>query len=279
MKSLGFNAVHLYAESFDPSYPTNGSTAPGYAVATGLTASCRARGPTAFIWSSPSATAPITATTTRHISPISGNSTRRVTPMRRMCFLKSKTNRWPGGRLTRRRMPLRPARSTWKWPLTKPSAQYAPNTPVLLFTYAVFGGTGGASAALTDIHAFNTSGLRQRERGLDQRSRGVPRLRGWQGTSTAVSSLHRRGLSLLHDRVRRRRLGQRRRRPRCRNDVAELERLGVSWLTFQYIPPTGVSDDVTKPQAYSNIVVNAGLSWTPDYGNLPPVRGPYGNGG
>ena len=30
MKALGFNAVHLYGESFDPSYPTNGSTAPGY---------------------------------------------------------------------------------------------------------------------------------------------------------------------------------------------------------------------------------------------------------
>ena len=32
MKALGFNAVHLYGESFDPSYPTNGSTAPGYAI-------------------------------------------------------------------------------------------------------------------------------------------------------------------------------------------------------------------------------------------------------
>ena len=35
--------------------------------------------------------------------------------------------------------------------------QYAPNTPVLLFTYAVLGDSGGASAALTDIHAFNTN--------------------------------------------------------------------------------------------------------------------------
>ena len=61
--------------------------------------------------------------------------------------------------------------------------------------------------------------------------------------------------------------------------MSELETLRVSWLTFQYIPPTGVSTDVTQPQYYSNIVVNAGLSWTPDYGNFPPVRGPYGNGG
>jgi hypothetical protein len=32
---------------------------------------------------------------------------------------------------------------------------YAPNTPVLLFSYAVFGGTDGANAAMQDIHAFN----------------------------------------------------------------------------------------------------------------------------
>jgi len=46
----------------------------------------------------------------------------------------------------------------------------------------------------------------------------------------------------------------------------ELERLGVSWLTFQHIPPTGVSDDVTKPEYFSALVENSGLSWTPDYG-------------
>ena len=33
----------------------------------------------------------------------------------------------------------------------------APDTPVLLFTYAVLGGSGGAAAALTDIQAFNTN--------------------------------------------------------------------------------------------------------------------------
>jgi len=32
VKELGFNAVHLYAECFDPKYPAPGSKAPGYAV-------------------------------------------------------------------------------------------------------------------------------------------------------------------------------------------------------------------------------------------------------
>jgi len=33
IKELGFNAVHLYAEVFDPNYPNPGSTAPGYNMA------------------------------------------------------------------------------------------------------------------------------------------------------------------------------------------------------------------------------------------------------
>jgi len=56
----------------------------------------------------------------------------------------------------------------------------------------------------------------------------------------------------------------------------ELERLGVSWLTFQHIPPTGVSDDVTKPEYFSalwKIPVFLGLPIT----ELPAARGVYGN--
>src|SRR4051812_44937250 len=33
MKNLGFNAVHLYAESFNTNYPAAGSQAPGYSAA------------------------------------------------------------------------------------------------------------------------------------------------------------------------------------------------------------------------------------------------------
>jgi hypothetical protein len=61
--------------------------------------------------------------------------------------------------------------------------------------------------------------------------------------------------------------------------TSDLERLGVSWLTFQYIPPSGVSDDVTRPELFKIPVENAGLSWTPDYGMWPPARGVYGNSG
>jgi endoglucanase len=154
----------------------------------------------------------------------------------------------------------------------------APDTPVLLFTYACCGGTGGASAALTDIHAFNTAVFGNANQVWTNEAVAFHGYNGWSGTSTAVSSLLGSGYPCFMTEYGGGAWG---------TGVggldaemtSELERLGVSWLTFQYVPPTGVSDDVTKPQSYSNIVANAGLSWSPDYGNFPPVRGPYGNSG
>ena len=61
--------------------------------------------------------------------------------------------------------------------------------------------------------------------------------------------------------------------------TAALEQMQVSWVVFQYVPPTGVSGDVTDPTQFFDQVVDSGLSWTPDYGNFPAVRGTYGNGG
>ena len=49
------------------------------------------------------------------------------------------------------------------------------------------------------------------------------------------------------------------------NSLHELETFGVSWLTFQYIPPTGVSDDVTSAGVFFSIAENSGLHDS-DYG-------------
>ena len=156
--------------------------------------------------------------------------------------------------------------------------QYAPNTPVLLFTYAVFSGTGGASAALTDIQAFNKTVFGSAKVSWTNEAVAFHGYAGWQATEAAAAALISSGypgvmteylgtqwgtgLGVLDAQL-----------------ISALETLGVSWITFEYIPPTGVAVDVTQPQYYSNIVVNAGLSWTPDYGNFPPARAPYGNGG
>jgi fibronectin type 3 domain-containing protein len=154
----------------------------------------------------------------------------------------------------------------------------APNTPVLLFTYAVFGGTGGASAALTDIHAFNTAVFGNANQVWTNEAVAFHGYNGWQGTSTAVTSLLGSGYPCMMTEYGGGAWGSGTGGLDAEM-TSELERLGISWLTFQYIPPTGVSDDVSKPQIYSNLVVNSGLSWSPDYGNFPPARGPYGNGG
>ena len=156
--------------------------------------------------------------------------------------------------------------------------QYAPNTPVLLFTYAVFGGTGGTSAALTDIQAFNTAVFGNANQVWTNEAVAIHGYAGWQNTITAASGLISAGYPCL--------MTEEYGTPwgtglttLDADFMWELERIGVSWLTFQYIPPTGVSTDITQPKIYSNIVVNAGLSWSPDYGNFPSVRGVYGNGG
>ena len=277
MKSLGFNAVHLYAESFDMNYPNAGSTAPGYSVANvdAIVAETRTNGlyliitignganngnyNAAYITNFWNFYAPRYASETHVLYEIQNEPVAWGPPY-------SSASATPPGGLDMEIAAYNAIRAG------------APNTPVLLFTYAVFGGTGGASAAMTDIHAFNTAVFGNANQVWTNEAVAFHGYNGWQGTSTAVSSLFASGYPCVMTEYGGGAWGL---------GVggldaemtSELERLGVSWLGFQYIPPTGVSDDVTKPQVYSNIVVNAGLSWTPDYGSFPPIRGPYGNGG
>ena len=156
---------------------------------------------------------------------------------------------------------------------------YATNTPVLLFTYAVFNGSGGASAALTDIHAFNTNVFGNANAVWTNEAVAFHGYgAGWQSTSAAASNLITAGYPCVMTEYSGGLWGN----SHGGFDAemtSEMERLGISWLGFQYIPPTGVSDDVTRSDVYSNVVVNSGLSWSPDFGNFPPARGLYGNGG
>jgi endoglucanase len=277
MKNLGFNAVHLYAESFDMNYPNAGSTAPGYSVANVdvIVAETRTNGlyliitignganngnyNAAYITNFWKFYAPRYANETHVLYEIQNEPVAWGPPY-------SAANATPPGGLNMEIAAYNTIRTN------------APNTPVLLFTYAVFGGTGGASAALTDIHAFNTAVFGNANQVWTNEAVAFHGYNGWQGTSTAVSSLLASGYPCMMTEYSGGAWGSGTGGLDAEM-TSELERLGVSWLTFQYVPPTGVSDDVSKPQIYSNIVVNSGLSWSPDYGNFPPVRGPYGNGG
>jgi poly(hydroxyalkanoate) depolymerase family esterase len=276
IKGMGFNALHLYAESFDKNYPTNGSTAPGYAVANidSIVAQTRTNGLYLIMtigngaWNGDYNAAYITnfwkfyaaryANETHVLFEIQNEPVAWGPPY-------SSPTATPPGALDMEVAAYRTIR------------QYAPNTPVLLFTYAVLGDSG-ASAALTDIHAFNTNVFGNANAVWTNEAVGFHGYAGASAMSNAVSQIIAAGYPCFMTEFGGGVWGT----GVAGLDayaVADLERLGVSWLTFQYIPPTGVSDDVTDPKHYADIVNWSGLSWTPDCGNWPLVRGPYGNGG
>lgn len=277
IKDLGFNTVHLYAESFGPDYPAADSTAPGYAVAQvdkfvqmtrdlGLylvitIGNGAYNGNYNYDWVIDfwNFYAPRYADETHVLYEIQNEPVAWGPPY-------SDPGATPPGAIAMEVAAYNTIRA------------YAPDTPVLLFSYAVLGGSGGANAALTDINAFNTAVGGDPSMIWDNAAIGFHGYAGWEGTSEAVAALIAAGYPCFMTEF---------------GDsewetgqggfgvmqTSELERLEVSWLAFCYIPPSGVSDDVTIPEIYKNRVDRAGLSWTPDYGIWPAQRGAYENGG
>jgi hypothetical protein len=277
VKELGFNAVHLYAECFDPKYPAPGSNAPGYAVneIDKIVERTRELGLYLVITIGNGANngnhnaqwardfwkfyAPRYAKETHVLYEIHNEPVAWGPP-----YSSSTAN--PPGAVDMEIDVYRIIRT------------YAPETPVLLFSYAVFGGKGGAAEALKDIRAFNKAVFGNENAVWTNEAVAFHGYAGWQETTIAVEELLKAGYPCFMTEYAGGAWGS----GMGGLDVEltyELERLGVSWLTFQYIPPTGVSDDVTKPEYFSALVENSGLSWTPDYGNWPAARGVYGNGG
>ena len=277
MKTLGFNAVHLYGESFDPSYPTNGSTAPGYATnrIDSIVQSTRDLGLYLVITIGNGA-----ANGNYNLQYVTNfwklYSARYANETHVLFEIQNEPVAWGPPYSAANATP--PGGLDMEIAAYRTIRQYAPDTPVLLFTYAVLGGTGGATAALTDIHAFNQTVFGNQNAVWTNTAVGFHGYAGAGAFEIAVSNILWAGYPCFQTEFGAGTWGG---GPGGLDveGVAALERLGVSWLTFQYIPPTGVSDDVTKPECYSNRVVNAGLSWPPDYGTFPVIRSVYGNGG
>lgn len=277
MKTLGFNAVHLYGESFDPNYPSPGSTAPGYATnrIDSIVASTRDLGLYLVItigngaWNGSYNLQYVTNFWKLY-------SARYANETHVMFEIQNEPVAWGP--------PYSSPTATPPGALDMEVATYhtiranAPDTPVLLLTYAVLGGTGGSDAALTDIHAFNQTVFGTPNAVWTNLAVGFHGYAGAGPTAVAVSNLISAGYPCFMTEFGTGMWGG---GPGGLDveGVANWERLGVSWLAFAYIPPTGVSDDVTKPEVYSNRVVNAGLSWPPDFGTFPTARGVYGNNG
>jgi len=277
MKNLGFNAVHLYGECFDKNYPNAGSTAPGYAVSRidSVVQATRDLGMYLVITIGNGAN--------------NGNynydyvvdfwdfySERYAEETHVLFEIQNEPVAWgppysdsganPPGAIDMEAAAYNAIRS------------HALNTPVLLFSYAVFGGSGGASAALEDIDAFNRAVGGDPSAIWSKTAVGFHGYAGWQGTAEAVAALLAAGYPCFMTEFGSGSWGV--------NgggfDVhlaSELERMQVSWTTFQYIPPWGVSDDVTVPESYKDCVDRAGMSWTPDYGTWPVARGAYSDDG
>ena len=205
MKKLGFNAVHLYGECYDINYPNAGSTAPGYAASRidSVVAATRDLGMYLVITIGNGANngnyninyvvdfwkfyAPRYANETHVLYEIQNEPVAWGPPY-------SSSTATPPGAVDMEIAAYQTIRT------------YAPHTPVLLFSYAVPWGSGGASDALRDIRMFNKAVF-----GVEDvvwtTGRGDPRVFGY-GYDRAVRRTHDPvWLSACSNRVGRRYLG------------------------------------------------------------------------
>lgn len=276
VKELGCNAVHLYAEVFDPNWPASGN-APGYNVAEVDKIVQRTRDLGLYLVM----TIGNGANNGNHnrqwatnfwnfYAPRYANETHVIYEIHNepMAWGPSYlTGTTPAGTLDMEIAAYRAIRAG------------APNTPVLLFSYAVLSGSGGANAALTDIRAFNQAVFGNQTAVWTNEAVAFHGYGGWEGTATAVGNLITAGYPCFMTEFGWHRWGTSGGTALEVELTTDLERLGVSWLTFQYIPPSGVSAPVTDPALFKDVVDRAGLSWTPDYGTWPVARGVFGNSG
>jgi hypothetical protein len=148
---------------------------------------------------------------------------------------------------------------------------FAPATPILLFSFAVLGSGPNAVADIEDVSAAAS---------IDWTNAAVAfhGYAGHESTAESVEYILGEGYPVFMTEFTASDWGSDR-------DVldleltAELERLQVSWLTFQHIPPNFIGSAFTDPTAFYDVVNKAGLSWAPDFGDWPVPRGVFGNGG
>ncbi len=277
MKTLGFNAVHIYGECLDINYPAKGSTAPGYAAARidSVVQATKELGMYVIITIGNGAN--------------NGNHNRKYA----LDFWRFYAPRYADETHVLYEIHNEPV--AWGPPYSSESAtptgalemnvdayhiirEHAPDTPVLLFSYSVLGGTDGAKSALTDIRLFNTQVFGSAKATWTNVAVGFHGYAGASANAEAVGKIIDAGYPCFMTEFASGTWGGENGGLDV-DAVANLEHLGVSWLTFQFVPPWGVSDNITTPAAYVDRVNNSGLSWMPDFGDWPVQRSVFGNGG
>jgi fibronectin type 3 domain-containing protein len=276
MKNLGFNAVHLYGECFDINYPNPGSTSPGYAASRidSVVASTRELGMYLVITIGNGAN--------------NGNfnyhyvmdfwkfyAPRYADETHVLYEIQNEPVAWGPPYLTHSNPPGAVPMTIDAYNIIR---ERAPQTPVLLFTYAVPWGTGGANDAMMDIRAFNAAVFGDENAVWTNEAVAIHGYSGTNMTAQFAERMIQYGYPLFQTEWAGGIWGE-------SGDgfelytALEMERLNISWLTFQYIPPWGVASDITVPKVFKDRVERAGMSWLPDFGTWPPQRGVFGNNG
>lgn len=276
MKNLGFNAVHLYAECYDINYPAAGSTAPGYKAdeVDKIVAATRELGLYLVI------TIGNGANNGKHnakwIHDFWALYAARYADETHLLFeVQNEPVAWGPPYSNPNATP--PGAVQMEVDVYQTIRAAAPDTPILLFSYAVLGGKEGGQAALRDIEVFNREVGGDPEEIWSNAAIGFHGYAGHKDTPIAVDELLAAGYPCVVTEYHGGKWGGA--GGLDAELTASLERLGVSWLTFLTIPPTGVSEFVTEPSAFKDRVEQSGLSWTPDFGTWPSARGIFGNDG
>lgn len=148
---------------------------------------------------------------------------------------------------------------------------HAPDTPVLLFSFAVL---GSGPAAVNDINAVSAAAS------VDWTNAGVAihGYAGWEATAESAETIIDAGYPVFMTEFAASDWGEQGSVIDVEM-VAELERLNVSWLTFQHVPPNFISSSFNDTTKFADVIDRAGISWTPDFGTWPLPRSVYGNDG
>ncbi|MDQ8184331.1 family 43 glycosylhydrolase [Pelagicoccus sp. SDUM812002] len=262
LKELGLNAVHLYGEVFDPEYPAEGSQGPGYSA------------------SRIDSMVEMTRELGLYLVVTIGNGANNGDYNRDYIidFWDFYASRYAAESHVIFEIQNEPV--AWSPPYSQSVLDmeveayntirsHAPDTPVLLMTYAVLSNWNAALSDLSKIHDdIDWSNAAVGFHGYAGHEETPPALEkileaGYPMFMTEFTTSEW-GYSLDHIDL---------------EMTATLERLGISWLNFLHVPPNFINEAISDPTAYSDIVNRSGLGWVPDYGDWPVQRGVFGNDG
>jgi hypothetical protein len=259
MKNLGFNAIHLYVEGADGNYPNPGSNTPGYEAlaADKIVQYCQDLGLYCIIVAGGSERwiddlwqfyAPRYANYSNVIYEIANEPAGDITmAVNEACYSTIRT--------------------------------YAPNTPVLVFTPCNVYGTGGGDSAVQDIHTFNQAEFGNPNAVWTNIAYAFHGYAPTDLTTAGVQTILNAGYPVFMTEAN----GSTFDKNSGGIDIQLtqwLEEAKISWVVFVHTPaPFYIcAGDVTDPDQYVNPVNESGLSWTPDFGTWPAVRGAYDTG-